>query len=278
MVAQVRSQERRMAGGTGEHVRLAIQRLTVALPKGRLLPPTQALLARLGYETTVVGNGTRKLIAPDPIAPLRYLLVKPSDVPTYVQYGAADVGFVGQDVLREAQSDVLEPLNLGYGRCRLVLAGRPEQRGHDLRLASHLRVASKYPNLTRAHFQQRGLSAEVIPLQGSVELAPLVGLADLLVDIVETGSTLQANGLVELEQIGHFEAALIVNRASQWLKMEQINELIVQIKRQTSSVTLRAGGETSEAGRIEDGRLDIDRGGRGGSAADGAAPPIVGRG
>jgi ATP phosphoribosyltransferase len=207
----------------------ARDRLTIALPKGRLLPPTQALLAELGYETTVVGNGTRKLIVPDPVALVRYLLVKPADVPTYVQYGAADVGFVGQDVLRESKSDVLEPLNLGYGRCRLVLAGKPEQRDLNLRLASHLRVASKYPNLTREHFQQRGLSVEVIPLQGSVELAPLVGLADLLVDIVETGGTLRANGLVELQQIAHFEAALIVNRASQWIKMEQIHELVERV-------------------------------------------------
>ncbi len=200
--------------------------LTVALPKGRLLPPTQDLLTGLGYDCSVVGNGTRRLIAPDPVAPLRYLLVKPADVPTYVQYGAADVGIVGQDVLRESDSDVLEPLNLGYGRCRLVLAGRPDQRDLNLRLRPHVRIASKYPNMTREHFERRGLSVEVIPLQGSVELAPLVGLADLLVDIVETGRTLRANGLVELEEIAHFEAVLIVNRASQWLKMEAVRAFV----------------------------------------------------
>ena len=198
----------------------------MALPKGRLLPPTQAMLAGLGYDCTVVGNGTRKLVADDPAAPLRYLLVKPADVPTYVQYGAADVGVVGQDVLREAQSDVLEPLNLGFGRCRLVVAGSPEQRNLNLRLTPHLRIASKYPHLARAYFQQRGISVEIIPLQGSVELAPLVDLADLLVDIVETGSTLRANGLIELEEITGFEAALIVNRASQWIKAERIAELV----------------------------------------------------
>jgi ATP phosphoribosyltransferase len=204
--------------------------LTIALPKGRLLPPTQQLLAQLGYDSTVVGNGTRKLVASDPVLPVRYLLVKPIDVPTYVQYGAADVGVVGQDVLREANSDVLEQLNLGFGCCRLVLAGRPEQRQLDLRLAPHLRIASKYPNLARTHFQRRGLSVEVIPLQGSVELAPLVDLTDLLVDIVETGSTLRANGLIELEQIASFEAVLVVNRASQWMKRESIAELIEQLE------------------------------------------------
>jgi ATP phosphoribosyltransferase len=207
------------------------QQLTIALPKGRLLPPTQHLLAQLGYDPTVVGNGTRKLIAADPVLPVRYLLVKPVDVPTYVQYGAADVGIVGQDVLREASSDVLEPLNLGFGHCRLVLAGQPEQRHLDLRLAPHLRVASKYPNMAQTHFQRRGLSVEVIPLQGSVELAPLVDLTDLLVDIVETGNTLRANGLIELEQIAAFQAALIVNRASQWLKRDQVNALLTQLER-----------------------------------------------
>ncbi len=200
--------------------------LTIALPKGRLLDQAQDLLARLGYAPTVVGNGTRRLVAPDPLKPVRYLLVKPVDVPTYVEHGAADVGIVGQDTLREAGSDVLEPLALGFAHCRLVVAGQPEQRDLNLRLAPHLRIASKYPNLTRAYFERRGLSVEVIPLQGSVELAPLVDLADLLVDIVETGSTLRENGLIELEEIARFEAALIVNRASRWTKREAIDELV----------------------------------------------------
>ena len=213
---------------------MAQNSLTIALPKGRLLPKAQALLAQIGYDATIVGNGTRKLLGPDPAAPVQYLLVKPTDVPTYVQYGAADVGIVGQDVLRESQSDVLEPLNLGFGRCRLVLAGSPEQRGLNLKQTLHLRIASKYPNLARAHFQQQGLSVEVIYLNGSVELAPLVGLADLLVDIVETGNTLRANGLVELEQIASFEAALIVNRASQWIKTAQISALVENLGRITN--------------------------------------------
>jgi ATP phosphoribosyltransferase len=203
--------------------------ITIALPKGRLLAPTQELLLRVGYDATVVGNGTRKLVARDPIAAARYLLVKPADVPTYVQYGAADAGIVGQDVLREARSDVLEPLTLGFGHCRLVLAGDPGQRDLNPRLEPHLRIATKYPNLARAHFQQRGISVDIIPLSGSVELAPLVDLADLLVDIVETGSTLRANGLVELEPIAAFEAALVVNRASQWTKSAQIAELVRQL-------------------------------------------------
>ena len=203
----------------------ARKELTIALPKGRLMADTRALLSTLGYDCSVVGEGTRKLLAPDPVAPVRYLLVKPGDVPTYVQYGAADVGIVGQDVLREHQSDVLEPLDLGFGRCRLVVAGLPEQRGLNLRLAPHLRIATKYAHLARQFFHNQGLSVELIPLQGSVELAPLVGLSDLLVDLVQTGSTLKANGLVELEEIARFEAALIVNRASQWTKQAPISEL-----------------------------------------------------
>lgn len=210
---------------------MAFNTLTIALPKGRLLDRTQELLGCLGYTPTVVGNGTRKLYAADPHLPVYYLLVKPVDVPTYVEHGAADVGIVGQDTLREAESDVLEPLTLGFGRCRLVVAGRPEQRDLNLRLAPHLRIASKYPHLTQIYFQRRGLSVEVIPLQGSVELAPLVNLADLLVDIVESGATLRENGLIELEEIARFEATLIVNRASRWTKREQIDTLIDRLGR-----------------------------------------------
>ena len=138
----------------------------------------------------------------------------------------ADLGIAGQDVLWESGRDVYEPLELGFGRCRLVLAGVPAQRERNFRLATGLRVATKYPHLARGHFQQQGLSAEIIPLSGSIELAPLVGLADLVVDVVETGRTLRENGLVELEEIVSCQAMLIVNRVSYRLRLAEIRRLL----------------------------------------------------
>jgi ATP phosphoribosyltransferase len=178
--------------------------LTVAMPKGRLLEPAANLFRRLGWRCDL-GNGSRQLLVTEDEADtegaIRFLLAKPGDVPVYVEYGAADLGIVGQDVLWESGRDVYEPLLLNFGRCRLVMAGLPVQAERNFRLATGLRVATKYPRLARAHFQEQGLSVEIIPLTGSIELAPLVGLADLVVDVVETGRTLRENGLVELEEI-----------------------------------------------------------------------------
>lgn len=209
--------------------------LTIALPKGRLLEPAADLFRRLGWRCDL-GNGSRQLLVTETNEAngaekmMRFLLVKPADVPVYVEYGAADLGIVGQDVLWESGRDVYEPLQLGFGRCRLVLAGTPSQRGRDFCLATGLRVATKYPRLARAYFQQRGLSVEVIPLAGSIELAPLVGLADLLVDIVETGRTLRENGLVELEEIAACQATLIVNRVVHRLRLAETRQLIANLQ------------------------------------------------
>jgi ATP phosphoribosyltransferase len=209
--------------------------LTIALPKGRLLEPAAGLFRELGWPCDL-GNGSRQLLVTESNMirstgqPMRFLLVKPADVPVYVEYGAADAGIVGQDALRESGRDVYEPLQLGFGQCRLVLAGAPAQRDRDLRLASGLRVATKYPRLTRAYFQQQGLSPEVIPLSGSIELAPLVGLADLLVDVVETGRTLRENGLVELAEIAACQATLIVNRVAHRLRLAEIRHLIAELQ------------------------------------------------
>jgi ATP phosphoribosyltransferase len=219
--------------------------LTIALPKGRLLEPAAGLFRRLGWRCDL-GNGSRQLLVsetgppgrPDP-AILRFLLVKVGDVPVYVEYGAADLGIVGQDVLWESGRDLYEPLQLGFGRCRLVLAGVPAQRGRNFRLATGLRVATKYPRLARRYFQERGLSPEVIPLSGSIELAPLVGLADLLVDIVETGRTLRENGLVELAEIAACEAAVVVNRVAHRLRLAEIRTLLSELE------ALRQGGNPS---------------------------------
>jgi len=206
-----------------------VEQLTVALPKGRLLEPSVALFRRLGYRCPV-SNGSRQLLVDEPGADLRYLLVKSADVPVYVEYGAADLGIVGQDILRESGRDVYEPLQLGFGHCRLVLAGAPHQQGRDFRLVSSVRVATKYPRLARAYFLQRGISAEIIHLTGSIELAPQVGLADLLVDVVQTGRTLRENGLVELAEIMKCQATLIVNRVSHRLRLAEIRRLLAAVE------------------------------------------------
>lgn len=207
--------------------------LTAALPKGRLFEPAAALFRRLGWKCDL-GNGSRQLVVTEDGAcggeVLRFLLVKPSDVPVYVEYGAADFGIVGQDALWESGRDAYEPLPLGFGQCRLVVAGMPSQRNRDFRLATGLRVATKYPRLARSYFQDRGLSIEVIPLSGSIELAPLVGLADLLVDVVETGRTLRENGLVELAEVVQCRATVVVNRAAHRLRLVQIRDVLARLR------------------------------------------------
>lgn len=215
-----------------------MERLTVALPKGRLLEPSEALFRRLGY-VCAIENDSRRLLVDEPTANLRFLLARASDVPVYVEYGAADLGIVGQDVLWESGRDVYEPLCLDFGHCRLVLAGAPHYRGCDFRLMSSVRVATKYPRLARTYFLQQGISAEIIPLTGAVELAPRVGLADLLVDVVQTGRTLQANGLVELAEIVTCQATVIVNRAAHRLRLAEIRRLL-------SAIAARNNGEKGE--------------------------------
>jgi ATP phosphoribosyltransferase len=202
-----------------------MDKLMVALPKGRMQDEILALFSAAGYPSEPEER-SRKLVFDDLSGRLRFILAKPADVPTYVEYGAAALGVSGQDVLREGGREVYEPLGLGVGRCRLVLAGPPEARELNLRLAPHLRVASKYPRLTREYFERRGLAAEIIPLNGSIELAPSVGLADLLVDLTQSGRTLRENGLVELETIMESQATLIVNRAWHKLQFQAIQEIV----------------------------------------------------
>ena len=206
--------------------------LNIAVPKGRLLTPALDLCASLGFNFEAARNGSRKLTVEDEAARTRLLLLKPSDVLTFVEYGAADAGIVGQDVLREREGDVFEPLALPFGYCRLVLAGRSDLAQADWRLLPSLRVATKYPNLARRFCGERGWSAEIISLSGSVEIAPALGLSDLLVDIVDTGLTLKENGLVELEEIMKSQAALIVNRASHTLRYQEISALLRVVQSQ----------------------------------------------
>ena len=187
--------------------------LTIALPKGRLAQDALVFLARAGWASPAEYD-TRKLVIPSEDGSLTYLLVKPMDVPVFVEQGAADIGIAGLDAVRERDVDVYEPLLLPFGHCRLSVAAPADRPRRPLRLEISPRVATKYPRLAEAYFRGRGISAEFIHLSGSVELSPLVNMADLIVDIIQTGNTLRANNLVELRVIMHSQAALIVNRAS----------------------------------------------------------------
>ncbi len=197
--------------------------LTIALAKGRLLGPSIKIFESLGYELRDARDSRKLVIASNGA---RFILAKPMDVPIYVEYGAADVGIVGQDALRESGTNVYEPLALGYGACRLVVAGKPEFQNAEWKMLAGLRVATQYPRVTKQYFSARGLSAEIIEVYGSVELAPMVGLADLIVDVVDTGRTLRENGLVELDEIFKSQAAFIVNRAAHTLRANEIRELM----------------------------------------------------
>jgi ATP phosphoribosyltransferase len=224
---------------------MATPPLTIAVPKGRILKPLAALLTRAGLETGALLADDRTLIrqiTPD----LRFLLLKPDDVPTYVEYGAADLGVCGRDVLDERGSDLYRPLDLGIGRCRMIVAGPVHDgatRGDSPRLAQQAslvasgmslpRVATKYPRTAAAHFARRGVQAEVVYVIGSVELAPLTGLAELIVDLVETGTTLVQNGLEEREEVARISTMLVANRASFKLRQDVIGPLIARLREAT---------------------------------------------
>ena len=205
--------------------------LTLALPKGRLLDDALDLLAGLGVEG--VEAESRKLIFTDARRGLRLLFLKPADVPAYVTYGTADLGIVGKDILMEQAPDVYEPLDLGFGFCRLVVAEPRElwERDDPARW-SWVRVATKYPRLTETYFSERGVQVEIVRLDGSIELAPLVGLAERIVDLVQSGETLRANGLVEVAEITRSTARLIVNRASMKTEHAAVTALIDEMKGQ----------------------------------------------
>jgi ATP phosphoribosyltransferase len=200
--------------------------LTVALSKGKLLAGTQDLFRRAGLPFP--DGDSRRLVVP--VGELRFLFVKDMDVPTYVEYGVADCGIAGRDVLLEAGSDVFEPLELGFGRCRLVVA-RPADAPLASDGASTVRVATKYPKVAARHFLGRGFSVEVVRLAGSVEIAPGLGLADCIVDVVETGRTLKENGLEEVEDVAESSARLVVNRASFHARRGEVGHLVETLRR-----------------------------------------------
>ena len=199
--------------------------LTIALSKGRLLEGAERLFAASGV--SFPPQDTRRLIVES--AGLRFLFVKDMDVPVYVEYGVADAGICGSDVLLETGSDVLVPLDLGYGRCRMVLAAPPSRRFTES-WPTTIRVATKYANVARTFFEARGLAPEIVKLQGSVEIAPGLGLADCIVDMVETGRTLRENGLEVVEEIATTSARLVVNRASDHIGRREVAALIEKLR------------------------------------------------
>lgn len=197
--------------------------LTIALSKGRIFKDTLPLLAQAGIEPLDDPETSRKLILDTSHAQVKFVLIRATDVPTYVQWGAADLGVAGKDVLLEHGGEGLyEPLDLKIARCRMMVAGRP---GADTG-ARRLRIATKYVNTARTFFAARGQQVEVIKLYGSMELAPLVGLSELIVDLVESGNTLKANGLVPLEHMHDISSRLVVNKASWKMKHSTVQALV----------------------------------------------------
>ncbi|PNT91171.1 ATP phosphoribosyltransferase [Clostridium thermosuccinogenes] len=206
--------------------------LSIAMSKGRLTNLSIELFENIGIDCSDLKDSSRKLILTDEKNKIRFFLVKPSDVPTYVDYGAADIGIVGKDTLLEEGRDLYEVLNLGFGACRMVVAGPAELQG-KLDSLNNKRVATKYPRIAREYFEhKRRESIEVIKLNGSVELAPLVGLAEVIVDIVESGRTLRENGLVVLETIADISARMVVNRVSMKMESDRINRIIEGVRKQ----------------------------------------------
>jgi ATP phosphoribosyltransferase len=194
--------------------------LKVAMPKGRINKPAVKLLREAGVPIPEDFDDSRKLIIPLPDAQIEFIMAKPVDVPTYVEYGVADIGIVGKDVLLEENRDVYELLDLGIARCHMSVIGLP-----DWQPVTNPRVATKYPEVASQFFRERGQQVEVIKLNGSIELAPLIGLADRIVDMVETGRTIRENGLVELEKIFEITSRLIANRVSYRMKNDAIQKL-----------------------------------------------------
>lgn len=200
----------------------------LALPKGRILEESAAVFARAGYDLSPVLRDTRKLVIE--CGAIRVLVLRSSDIATYVAHGAADVGVAGSDVLDEEGRELYEPLDLGIGRCRMIVAERADAPVDERGLA-HLRIATKYPRTTREYLQRRGVTAEVIKLSGAIELGPLTGLCDRIVDITQTGETLRQNGLVEVDTVAPVSSRLVVNPARLKLDGDRLGALIESLER-----------------------------------------------
>ena len=201
--------------------------LNIALPKGRLADKTCLALTKKGYNVSPVEKGDRRLVFTDSDNGIRYFLVKPSDVAIYVERGVADIGVVGKDILLEYRPDVYELMDMNMGVCRLAVAGKKDFRDDTDR---PLRIATKFVNVTRNYYAGLNRDIEIIKLNGSIELAPLLGMSDVIVDIVETGTTLKENDMCVLQEIVPISARLIANKASYKFKKDVIDELVRRLK------------------------------------------------
>ena len=206
--------------------------ITFALPKGRLAGKTMELLEQTGITCPEMKEkGTRKLIFVNEELKLKFFLAKATDVPTYVEYGAADIGVVGRDTIMEAGRKLYEVLDLGMGRCRMCVCG-PKEAGELLKHRELIRVATKYPHIAKDYFYNRKhQTVEIIKLNGSIELAPIVGLSEVIVDIVETGTTLRENGLEVLEEICQLSARVVVNQVSMKMEYERISRILGDLRK-----------------------------------------------
>lgn len=206
--------------------------ITLAVPKGRVQDEAIALFAKAGVDLSPIQDGSRRLVFELPSAGLRVLVVRDADVPTYVEHGAADLGIAGRDVLEERGSDLYEPLDLKIGACRLAVAepiDPPARAVDDEGRGAHLRYCTKFPNLTRRHLEKSGTVADVIKLSGSVELGPLTGLCDRIVDLVSSGETLRQHRLREIETILEVTSHLVVNRAAWKVRRRPIDALLARL-------------------------------------------------
>lgn len=213
--------------------------LTIALPKGKLFSLSAHLFQKIGITADNLSEKSRKLVISNDAHKVQFIITKTSDVPTYVEYGAADIGIIGKDVLLESEQDVYELLDLGFGKCRLMMAVPREEKRAHLTDYAHTRVATKYPHIAEQFFAQQGMQMEYIKLNGSIELGPIVGLSESIVDIVETGTTLAENDLEEVVHIMEVSARLIANRVSFKLKFDRIYNIVNDLKQVLESGEVR---------------------------------------
>ena len=202
--------------------------ISIALTKGRLEKETVKLLDKAEYGTQELKDKGRKLVFKDTTADIKYFLVKAADSITYVEHGVADIGVVGKDTLLEGENNYYEVLDLGIGKCKFIVASLPEKDIY--KKVGHIKIGTKYPKVARDYFREKGMDIEIIKIEGSVELAPILGLCDAIVDIMETGTTLKENGLIVFDTICDISARVIVNKASFKMKREEIWDFIEKLK------------------------------------------------
>ena len=202
--------------------------ISIAMTKGRLEKETIKLLDKANFGTEELKNKGRKLVFTDTIEDIKYFLVKAADSITYVEHGVADIGVVGKDTLMESDNNYYEVLDLEIGKCNFIVASLPEK--DVFKKVGHIKIGTKYPKVAREYFKKRGMDVEIIKIEGSVELAPILGLCDAIVDIMETGTTLKENGLIVFDRICDISARVIVNKASFKMKREEIGAFINRLK------------------------------------------------